>query len=73
MEKLLCHRCNHELIMDSQWMGSDVAAVPEEKACTEEDFTVTLMHCNYCGLSYELYDVSKSEQSEYPYFNNTQK
>ena len=31
MGKLLCHRCNHELIMDSQWMGSDVAAVPEEK------------------------------------------
>lgn len=70
MDKYLCFRCNHELVTDSQWMGSDVAAVPEDKACSDEDFIITLMHCPYCGMSYELADVPPIEEYEYPYFNN---
>lgn len=69
MDKYLCFRCKNELVVDSQWMGSDVAAVPEEKACSDEDFTITLMHCSHCGLSYEIADVAPSEEQEYPYFS----
>jgi hypothetical protein len=50
-------------------MGSDVAAVPEEKVCSDEDFTNTLMHCSHCGLSYEIADVAPSEEYEYLYFS----
>lgn len=70
MDKYRCFRCKHELCIDDNWMGSDLALVPDEKALSDEDSMVTLMSCPYCGASYEVYDTPLSEIDNYPYFNN---
>lgn len=69
MEKYLCFRCKHELIISSNWMGSDIGAIEEDKALTDEDFMITSMSCPYCGAGYEVYDTPESEMCHYPYFN----
>lgn len=69
MDKYRCFRCKHELCIDDNWMGSDLALVPDEKSLTDEDFMVTLMSCPHCGASYEVYDTPLSEIHNYPYFN----
>lgn len=40
MDKYRCFRCKHELCIDDNWMGSDLALVPDEKSLTDEDFMV---------------------------------
>ena len=70
MDKYRCFKCKHELCIDDNWMGSDLALVPDKKALSDEDFMVTLMSCPYCGASYEVYDTPLSEIDNYPYFNN---
>lgn len=64
--KYLCYRCKHELIIQSQWMGSEIGAAPDEP---DDDFMVTLMSCPHCGLGCEIYDVPVNEQCKHPYFN----
>lgn len=71
MEKYLCFRCQHELCIEDNWMGSDIGAVTEEKSLTDDDFMVTLMSGPHCGASYEVYDTPVSERENYPYFNET--
>lgn len=69
MDKYRCFRCNHDLVIDDNWMGSDLALVPDEKSLTDEDFMVTLMSCPHRGASYKVYDTPLSEIHNYPYFN----
>ena len=52
MEKYLCFRCQHELHIDDNWMGSDIGAVAEEKLLTDDDFhgDVDVMPALWCEL-----------------------
>lgn len=72
MDKCLCFRCKHELSIDDNWLGSEVALVSDEKALSDEDFNVTLMSCPYCGAHYEVYDTPMSEAKNYQFFNDKQ-
>lgn len=73
MEKYLCFRCKHELVINDNWMGSDLALVPDEKALSDEDFMITMLSCPHCGASYEIHDTPLSEANNYPYFNEIEK
>ena len=62
MEK--CMRCQHDLILENNFMLSDFDDVNEE-----DDAMVTYAHCPYCGARYELTDTPESEKIDYPYWN----
>ena len=65
-----CFRCNHQLMIDNNFMATDIGIVQEDKFLTSEDFMVTTMTRPYCGASYEVYDTPEEEQENYPYFQN---
>ena len=69
MSKYLCFRCDHKLVLESNFMASDMGAVPEEEGMTDEDYMVTFMSCPYCGAKYEVSDTPDSEKGDYPYFS----
>lgn len=62
--------CNHELVLDDNWFGSDIGLVSEDKELTDDDFLVTIMHCPHCGVHYEIAECPVSEQSNYPFYND---
>jgi DNA-directed RNA polymerase subunit RPC12/RpoP len=64
MEK--CMRCNHDLILESNFMLSEINC---EELSEDDDAMVTYAHCPYCGAKYELTDVSENEKKNYPYWN----
>lgn len=68
-----CFLCNHELVIDDNWFGSDIGLVSEDKELTDDDFIVTIMHCQHCGTSYEIAECPVSEQSNYPFYNDSKK
>ena len=64
MEK--CMRCQHDLILESNFMLSDING---EELMEDEDTMVTYAHCPYCGARYELTDTPKVERNKYPYWH----
>lgn len=66
MKKYKCFQCDHEPIIDGNWMGGDLGDVDED-----DDFLVTMMSCPYCGSSYEVAECPESEKPSYPYYQET--
>ena len=66
MEK--CIRCNHNLILESNFMLSDFDETLTEE---DDDAMVTYAHCPYCGARYELTDTPESEKKNYPYWTRS--
>lgn len=65
-----CFRCGHELIIEGNYMGSDMGDCSEDE---DEDYMVTTMSCPYCGARMECADISNNQKKEYPYFQETEK
>jgi DNA-directed RNA polymerase subunit RPC12/RpoP len=63
MEK--CMRCGHELIIEGNFMLSEING---EELSEEEDAMVTNAHCPHCGARYELTDTPEIEKKNYPYW-----
>lgn len=63
MEK--CMRCKHNLIIESNFMLSEING---EELSEDDDAMVTYAHCPHCGAKYELTDVSENEKKNYPYW-----
>lgn len=61
-----CMRCEHDLILESNFMLSDF----DDGINEEDDAMVTYAHCPYCGARYELTDTPQSEKIKYPYWSN---
>jgi DNA-directed RNA polymerase subunit RPC12/RpoP len=64
MEK--CMRCSHDLIINGNYMLSDLN---EDLGEEDDDVMVTNAHCPHCGASYEIVDTPQSERKNYPYWN----
>ena len=63
MEK--CMRCNHDLILEGNFMLSEING---EELPEDDDAIVTYAHCPHCGARYELTDTPESEKKNYPYW-----
>ena len=63
MEK--CMRCQHDLILESNFMLSDING---ETLDEDDDAMVTYALCPHCGARYEITDVAENDKPNYPYW-----
>ena len=62
-----CMRCNHKIILESNFMLSEING---EELEDDDDAIVTFAHCPFCGARYMLTDTPESEKKSYPYWRN---
>lgn len=68
-----CMSCEHDLVWQCDYMGSEIGAIEEqygEEGYDEnKDFVVGLWDCPYCGMHYEIHHCSKNERKKFPAYD----
>lgn len=66
--RLYCPQCGHELIWDDT---QDRGEVNEETGELEDDYTtIDYWHCNYCGVSIDVWQALEGQKGEFPFWQN---
>ena len=60
-----CLQCDHDLVWQNDYMGSDLGVTEFE---SDEDFLVSSWVCPHCGMAYELHYPSEKDKLEYDFY-----